>query len=117
MKMQNSYHLDKLSVVTAKHSTSESKRSSKLHSDKHKRSARNCDYEKNEIAKHCWAADHNFSEKKIVDRESKLIPRKIKETIYSSENSNQINKMSYMLPEIWFRNLWYVLSYLCMSNP
>ena len=76
--MQNSYHLDKLSVVTAKQSTSESKRSSKSHSDEHKRSARNCDYEKNEIAKHCWAADHNYSEirrKMLIGKASYFLGR------------------------------------------
>ena len=31
----------------------ESKRSLKLRSDEHKRSVRNCDCDKNEIAKHC----------------------------------------------------------------
>ena len=37
------------------------------------------------IAKHCWEADHNFhwDQKKVNDRESRLIPRKIKETIHS----------------------------------
>ena len=62
---------------------------------------------KNEIPEHCWEADHNFSwnQKKVVDRESRLIPRKIKETIHTSENPNHINKISYMLPEIWLPNL------------
>ena len=48
---------------------SESKRSLKLHSDKHKRSIRNCDCDKNEIAKHCWEADHNFNwdQKKVIE--------------------------------------------------
>ena len=57
--------------------------------------------------KHCWEADHNFNwdQKKVVDRESRLIPRKIKETIHSLKNSNHINKISYMLPEIWLPNL------------
>ena len=36
----------------------ESKRSLKTRSDEHKRSVRNCDRDKNEIAKHCWEADH-----------------------------------------------------------
>ena len=40
-----------------------------------------------------------------IDRESRLIPRKIKETIYSLKNPNHINKISYMLPEIWLPNL------------
>ena len=40
---------------------SESKLSLKSRSDGHKRSVRNCDCYQNEIAKHCWEADHNFS--------------------------------------------------------
>ena len=42
-----------------------------------------------------WEADHNFSwdQKKVVDRESRLIPRKIKETIHSFKYPNQINKI------------------------
>ena len=85
----------------------ESKRSLKSRSDEHKRSVRNCDCDKNEIAKHCWEADHNFNwdQKKVIDRESRLIPRKIKETIHSLKNPNRINKISYMLPEIWLPNL------------
>ena len=85
----------------------ESKRSLKSCSDKHKRSVRNCDSDKNEIAKHCWEADHNFSwdHKKVVDRESRLIQRKIKETIHSLKKPNHINKISYMLAEIWLPNL------------
>ena len=78
----------------------ESKRSLKSRSDEHKRSVRNCNCDKNEIAKHCWEADHNFNwdQKKVIDRESRLIPRKIKETIHSLKNPNHINKISYMLP-------------------
>ena len=34
----------------------ESKRSLQSHSDEHRRSARKCDCDKNEIAKHCWEA-------------------------------------------------------------
>ena len=85
----------------------ESKRSLKLRSDEHKRSVSNCDYDKNEIAKHCWEANHNFNwdQKKVIDRESRLIPRKIKETIHSLKNPNHINKISYMLTEIWLPNL------------
>ena len=85
----------------------ESKRSLKSRSDEHKRSARNCDRDKNETAKHCWEADHNFNldQKKAIDRESRLIPRKNKKTINSLKNPNHINKISYMLPEIWLPNL------------
>ena len=47
---------------------------------------KNCDCDKNEIGKHCWEADHNFNwdQKKAIDRESRLIPRKIKQTIQES---------------------------------
>ena len=85
----------------------ESKQSLKSRSDEHKRSVRNCDSDKNEIVKHCWEADHNFSwdQKKVVDRESRLIPRKIKETIHSLKNTNQLDKISCMLLEIWLTNL------------
>ena len=64
---------------------------------------RNCNCDKNEITKHCWEADHNFNwdQKKVIDRESRLILRKIKETINSLKNPNRINKISYMLPERW----------------
>ena len=50
--------------------------------------------------------DHNFiwDQKKVVDRESRLIPRKIKETIHFLKNPNYINKISYMLPEMWLPN-------------
>ena len=86
---------------------SESKWSLKSRSDEHKRSVRNCDCDKNEIAKHCWEADNNFNwnQKKVIDRESRLIPRKIKYTIHSLKNPNHSNKISYMLPEIWLPNL------------
>ena len=82
----------------------ESKRSLKSRSDEHKRSVRNCDCDKNEIAKHCWEADHNFNwdQKKVIDRESKLIPRKIKETIHSLNNPNHINKISYIFLKYGF---------------
>ena len=77
--------------------------------DESKRSlkSRNCDCDKNEVAKHCWEADHNFhwNLKKAVDRESMLICRKVKETIHSLKNRYRINKISCMLPEIWLPNL------------
>ena len=77
----------------------ESKRSLKSRSDERKRSVRNCDCDKNEIAKHCWEADHNFNwdQKKVIDRESRLIPRKIKETIHSLKNPNHIKNQSSVL--------------------
>ena len=56
---------------------------------------------------HCWEADHNFNwdQKEVIDRESRLIPRKVKETIHSLKNPNHINKIPYMFPEIWLPNL------------
>ena len=47
----------------------ESKRSLRSRSDEHKRSVRNCDCNKKEIAKHCWVADHNFNwgQKKVKE--------------------------------------------------
>ena len=47
----------------------ESKGSLKSRSDEHKRSVRNCNCDKNEIAKHCWEADHNFNwdQKKVIE--------------------------------------------------
>ena len=85
----------------------ESKRSLKSRSDEHKRSVRNCDCDKNEIAKHCWEANHNFNwyQKKVIDWKSRLIPRQIKETIHSLKNPNHINQIVYMLPAIWLHNL------------
>ena len=85
----------------------ESKQSLKSRSDEQERFVRNCNCKKNEIVKHCWEADHNFSwdQKEVVDRESRLIPRKIKEIMHSLKNPNYINKISYMLLEIWLPNL------------
>ena len=68
----------------------------------------NCDFEKNEMAKRCWEADHNFIwDQKNVDSESesRLIPRKIKERICFLKNPNHIKKISYMFSEIWLPNL------------
>ena len=86
----------------------EFKWSLKSHSDEHKRSIRNCDCDKNEIAKQCWEAHHNFNwdQKKVIDRKIPMkIPMKIKENIHSLKNPNHINKVSYMLTEIWLPNL------------
>ena len=85
----------------------ESKWSLKSRSEEHKRSVRNCDCKKYKITKHCWEADQNYSwdQKKVVDRESRLIPRKTKHAIHSMKGPNHINKIFYMLPEIWPPNL------------
>ena len=50
----------KLTAVTVKQSTLVIM-VLKLCSNEHKVSLRNCDFDKNEIAKHCWESDHNFS--------------------------------------------------------
>ena len=73
----------KLTVVNAKKSTLVNLNGLKSRSDEHKKTVRNCDCDNNEIAKQFWYADHNFSldQKNVVDSESRLIPRKIKETI------------------------------------
>ena len=94
-----------------------SKRSLKFRSDEHKRAVRNCDCDKNEIAKHCGEADHNFNwdQKKVVDTESRLTTRKIIETKHYLQYPNHIDKSSYMLPEIWLPNL--VLGCLSMLHP
>ena len=87
---------------------SELKRSLKSHSDENKRCVRNCNSDKNEIAKQCWEAHHNFNwdQKKVIDRKIPMkIPMKIKENIHSLKNPNHINKVSYMLTEIWLPNL------------
>ena len=44
--------------------------------------------------KHCWEADHSISwdQMKVVDRESTLIPRKIKETINFLTNRITLTK-------------------------
>ena len=41
------------------------------------------DCEKNKITKHCWEEDHNFSydQKKAIGTESRVVSKKIKETI------------------------------------
>ena len=44
-------------------------------------------------------------QKKAVDRKSRLIPRKIKETIHSLKNPNHMNKISCILSKKWLPNL------------
>ena len=68
----------------------ESKRPLKLHLDEHERSVRDCDCEKNEIAKQFFEVNDNFSwdQKKTVNSESRLTPRKNKETIHCKRNPN-----------------------------
>ena len=81
----------------------ESKRSLKSHSY-NKRSVRNCDCEKNEPEKHGWEVDNNLSwdQKKVVARVSRLIPKKIKETIHFLRNPNPINQTSLCLLKYGF---------------
>ena len=96
----------KLTVVAVKQfNIGESKRSLKSRSDEHKKSVRDCDCDQNEIAKHCWEADHNFNgdQKKVIDSESRLILRKIKETIHSLKNPNHIKNCFRKGPHISFK--------------
>ena len=74
---------------------------------KKKRSVKNCNCGKNEITKHCCKECHKFScvQKKVFDVVSRLISRKVKETIHSLKHPNQINKVFCMLPEKWLPNL------------
>ena len=66
----------------------ESKHSLKLLLDEYKRFVGDWDCETNENAKHCWEVEYNFSwDQGIFDRESRLISRKIKETIHFFKNS------------------------------
>ena len=76
----------------------------KSRSDEHERSVKNYDCKKSGIAKHFWEADHNFSwgQKKVVDRESRFIPRKIKETTHLLRNPNHVYKMSYRFLKFGF---------------
>lgn len=69
--------------------------------------ARNCDCDENVITEHCWEADQNYSwdKKNFLDRESRLMPTKIKETLNSLKNPYHINKISCILPEILLPNL------------
>ena len=59
--------------------------------------------EMNEIAKHWWEVDHNFSwdQKKVVDMKIKLISRNIN-TQVSLGNPKDINKIFFMHPQYWF---------------
>ena len=52
-------------------------------------------------------ADRNFSwdQKKLVDREIKLISQNFKETVHFLSSPNHITKISSMLPKIWLPNL------------
>ena len=56
---------------------------------------KNCDYEKNEIVKHCLEEDYNFiwDEKKAIDRKSRLLPNRIWEVTVFLKNSKHVNKI------------------------
>ena len=62
----------------------ESKQSLKSCSDEHKKSVRNCDYDKKKL--------QNIFGKQITTLAG--IPRKFKETMHSLKNRNHINKIS-----------------------
>ena len=50
----------------------ESKQCLKSRPDEQKGSVKNCNCDKNKIAKHCWEANHNFNwdQKKVIDRKA-----------------------------------------------
>ena len=83
---------------------SESKWALKLRSDEHKRSAivKSMNL-RNTLSKKITTL--NLAQKKFVDKESRLIPRNIKDTIHSLMNSKRINKISCILFEIWLPDL------------
>ena len=85
----------------------ESKQSLKVLLVECKIPVRTCNCRKNLAGKYYWKEYHNFvwDQKKVFDRESRLLSRKIKETIHFLEYPNHINKFSFMLPEIWILNL------------
>lgn len=74
-----------LTVVNVKQSSSVNLHSLENRNQMNTDLSKNCDCEKYQIAKHYREEDNNFSwnQKNVVDRESRLLPRKIKETIYS----------------------------------
>ena len=83
----------------------ESERSLKSRSDQHKWSVKNCDCEKN-CGTLRWEADHNFSwdQKNVVDRENRLIPKKIKKL-------NILWKFLITLTKCPEQNSWNMASY------
>ena len=54
-------------------------------------------------AKHCWKYNHDFdwNNKRVLDFEKNWKTRIIKEAIYSEENKQHINGVSFRLPTIW----------------
>ena len=54
-----------------------------------------------------WEANYNFSwdQKRVVDSESRLFPRKINKTTHSFRKPYHINKISNILPEIWLSKI------------
>ena len=71
------------------------------------RAVKNGDVKKNEIADHSWKLDHRFDwdKKTIIDREQNWTVQKIKETIHSISDKNNINIISHSLSEIWLSAL------------
>ena len=70
----------------------------KTFADEHKRFATNCDCEKKWNCDKLLGLDHKFSwdQKKVLDRGSRSISRKIKEAIhFLKKNLNYINRILY----------------------
>ena len=70
---------------------------------------RNGNTDKSNVARHCWTKNHrmNWDEMKIIDTESYVWSRKIKETIHSIKEgeNNYFNDISYQIPAIWLPNI------------
>ena len=77
----------------------ETKRSFKQRSTEHMRAVRNGDFDKNEIADHCWKYNHEmkWDDKTFIDTEPYIYARKIKENDSLDKNTNYINSICYNL--------------------
>ena len=94
--------------------------------NENKTSAKNCNSEKNETAKYRQKEVYhnlNYDENNASDRESRLIPRKIKDipqenqSTYSLKNPNHITTIFYMLPEVWFPSVQqFLVTYLLYTH-
>ena len=78
---------------------SKSKHSLKSHSDEQKRSVRNCIaiVIRKELQNTARVTTFfSWGQEKVVDRENRLIPRTVKETIHPLKIRNNINKISHV---------------------
>ena len=87
----------------------ETKRPFGVRKKEHQGNVKNGQTEKSNVARHCWSKDHkmNWDEMKIIDTDSYIWSRKLKETLHSIREGegNYFNDISYQLPEIWIPNI------------